>query len=304
MGRGGTAPPRQAGRQRAGPGVGRSGQPSRAGAAYARPVRQPRGRGRVPPELAPPDAHRDHGGAGRFALGRRQARRACRPVRRRTGLGAHRGRPRLSDVYDLRGGPRAARAAGAGEGLRAAADEPGVRARPPGAHGEAGPAGGHGDDREAGRLRRPDEHHDGHAHGRARGVHPARAQVVHLGADVRRVPRAGAGPGRPVLLPGAARAARRHPEHLPHPAAEGQAGQPLQRLLRARVRRDRGLAGRARGPRRQDHHRDGQLHAAGLRDDVGRADAQVPRRGGAPRAPPQRVRRPAGGPAADAQCAG
>ena len=37
-------------------------------------------------------------------------------------------------------------------------------------------------------------------------------------------------PGGPVLLPGPARPARRQPQHLPHPAPQGQARQPLQRV--------------------------------------------------------------------------
>ena len=43
---------------------------------------------------------------------------------------------------------------------------------------------------------------------------PHRAQMVLLGADVRRVPRARPGAGRPVVLPGAARAAGRHAQPL------------------------------------------------------------------------------------------
>ena len=51
-------------------------------------------------------------------------------------------------------------------------------------------------------------------HGRRRRVHAARAQVVHLRADERRLPGAGAGRGRRDLLRGAAGAARRHPQPL------------------------------------------------------------------------------------------
>ena len=60
------------------------------------------------------------------------------------------------------------------------------------------------DDREAGRLRRPCQHHQGRA-GLRRLPHADRAQVVHLGADVRRLPHPGSGARRTVLLPGAAR---------------------------------------------------------------------------------------------------
>ena len=73
--------------------------------------------------------------------------------------------------------------------------------------------------------------------GRRRDLPADRAQVVHQRPDVRPVPRAGAGAGRADLLPRAARAARRHAQHVPHPAAQGQARQPVERVQRARVRR-------------------------------------------------------------------
>ena len=52
----------------------------------------------------------------------------------------------------------------------------------------------------------------------------------------------------------------------PHPAAQGQARQPVQRVERDRARRRVGAPGRRRGPRRPHDHRDGQPHAARLRD--------------------------------------
>lgn len=59
-------------------------------------------------------------------------------------------------------------------------------------------------------------------------------QVVLLGADVGRVLRARPGGrgrrGGAVVLPRAARAPGREPERLPYPAAQGQAGQPRERL--------------------------------------------------------------------------
>ena len=58
-----------------------------------------------------------------------------------------------------------------------------------------------------------------------------RAQVVHVGADVRRVPGAGAGAGRTVVLPDAALPARRHRQRAALPAPQGQARQSLQCLL-------------------------------------------------------------------------
>ena len=62
-------------------------------------------------------------------------------------------------------------------------------------------------------------------------LHAARPQVVHLGADERRLPGAGPGRGRRDLLRGAAGAARRHPQPARRRPAQGQARQPLQRLL-------------------------------------------------------------------------
>ena len=49
----------------AGPGVGQAGQREPAGAAYARPVRQPHRRGRLPPGLAPADGPRRRRGPDR-----------------------------------------------------------------------------------------------------------------------------------------------------------------------------------------------------------------------------------------------
>ena len=105
--------------------------------------------------------------------------------------------------------------------------------------------------------------------GPGRGVRDHRPQVVLLGADVRRLPRARADRRRPVVLPAAAHPARRHAQPLPPPAPEGQARQPLQRLQRGRVRRRLGAHARRGGPRRPDDHRDGQPHAARLRARLG-----------------------------------
>ena len=71
-------------------------------------------------------------------------------------------------------------------------------------------------------------------------------EVVLLGADVRRVPRARAGAGRSLVLPAAPRAARRHAQRLPHPAAQGQARRPLERVERDRARRRAGRSSSAR----------------------------------------------------------
>ncbi|MCK7475468.1 MAG: hypothetical protein MZV49_22845 [Rhodopseudomonas palustris] len=63
-----------------------------------------------------------------------------------------------------------------------------------------------------------------------RGLRAGRPQVLRLGADVRRVPGAGAGAGRAVVLPAAALAAGRHQEPAAGAAPEAQDGQRVQRL--------------------------------------------------------------------------
>ena len=63
-------------------------------------------------------------------------------------------------------------------------------------------------------------------------------------------------------------------------------------------------AGGRGGARHPDDHPDGQPHAARLPDRVGRRDALGRGAGGAPRAPPERVRQAALRPAADAERAG
>ena len=77
-----------------------------------------------------------------------------------------------------------------------------------------------------------------------------RAQVVHVGADVRRLPGAGTGAGRHLLLPDAALPTRRDRQRAALPAAQGQARQPLQCLLRGGVRGRARLADRRGGARR------------------------------------------------------
>ena len=80
----------------------------------------------------------------------------------------------------------------------------------------------------------------------------------------------------------AALAARRHAQPLPPPAPEGQARQPLERVERGRVPRRMGPHGRRRRPRRPDHHRDGESHAARLRDRLVGRHAAGARAGAAP----------------------
>ncbi len=107
--------------------------------------------------------------------------------------------------------------------------------------------------------------------------------------------------GRRDLLRGAAGAAGRHPQPARRRTPQGQARQPLQRLVRARVRRHRRAAARRRGPRGADHHRDGRRHPARLRARLGRADAAGGVRGVVARRPPLGVRLAAGRQAADAE---
>ena len=126
-----------------------------------------------------------------------------------------------------------------------------------------------------------------------------RPQVVLLLPPVRRVPDARPDRRRAVVLPD--RGAR---PRLPGPATQGQAGHALAALLGGRVPgRDR-PAGRRGGPRRADHHPDGQPHPAGLPDRLRLGHALGHRAGHPPRPPPLRLRPHAGGPAGHDQRAG
>ena len=97
-----------------------------------------------------------------------------------------------------------------------------------------------GDDGAAGRLGRARQHDSRvPALGRRarRRVRGHRTEVVLLGPDVRRLRDPRPDGARALVLAGAALAAGRHAQRLPPPAAQGQAGQPLERLGRGRVRR-------------------------------------------------------------------
>ena len=94
---------------------------------------------------------------------------------------------------------------------------------------------------------------------------------------------------------------RRHAQPAGRRTAEGQARQPLQRVLGAGVPRHLGAAARRRGPRRADDHRDGRRHPARLRARLRLADAPGARRGLLARRAPLRVRRAARRQAADAE---
>ena len=225
------------------------------------------------------------------AAGRRRPRRAPAPRGRVHGLVAHRARPRLPDLDDLRRDPGAARRRRAGQGVDAAAGLHDVRPRAAAGRGEARRAVRHGDDREAGRLRRPRQRHRGAAdrptasytlHGHKWFTSAPMNDVFLVLAQARR---------RRDLLRGAAGAARRHPQPARRRPAQGQARQPVQRLLRARVRRHRRAPARRRGPRRAHDHRDGRRDPARLRARLGRADAARGLRGVVARRAPLGVRR-------------
>ena len=143
-----------------------------------------------------------------------------------------RGGPRLPDLDDLLDRPRPAGPARAGADVGAAAHVRAPTTRP---RCRRAPSSGahrrHGHDREAGRLRRPGQHHPGHAHQRRRGPGEEYALIGHkwfcsapmsdlflmlahtdAGLSCFAVPR---------WLPDGTRNAHRDP------AAEGQAGQPV-----------------------------------------------------------------------------
>ena len=182
---------RRAVRQRAGPALGRAGRPQPADPAHPRPLRSPCRRGRIRPRLPRADEGGDRPRPARGAVGRRPAGLARRARRQDLGVDA-RARPHLPDLDDLRRRAGAAQQPRTGGGLRAAAGQPRVRPRTEGARHQGRHHRGHVDDREAGRLRRPRRHHASHAE-RRRQLQPHRPQVVHLGADVRHLPRAGPG---------------------------------------------------------------------------------------------------------------
>ena len=168
---------------------------------------------------------------------------------------------------------------------------------------QARPDRRHVDDREAGRLRRPRQHHDRDRPQAGRHLPADRAQVVHLGADVRRVPDARPGAGGAVLLPGAAGAARRRAQRrCGCMRLKDKLGNQSNASSEIEYDGARRLAGRRGGPRRPDHRRDGQHDPARLRHRHRRpACAPALVQAAHHAAPPQRVRQAADRPAADAQ---
>ncbi len=260
----------------------------RADPPDARPLRQPDRRGGARPVVALVPAAGDRARDPRAsvegpAAGR--ARRARGAVLRLEPGEFWRDVPGLHDLFGHPGAPRGARP---GRRVGAAHHPPELRRRRP---------RGDGDDREAGRLGRARELHPRGPERRRVGDHGP--QVVLLVSVLRPLPDPRAGAGRPVVLPD-----RGPRPGLPHPAAEGQARHALTAVERGRVPRGTRPPGRRGGARHPDDHPDGQPHAARLPDRVGRGDALGRRPGGAPRAPPERVREALVRPAADAERAG
>ena len=240
---------------------------------------------RVPPRLPRaddvPEAPRHRRGAvgGTRRRRARPARRPLHPVR------AGRGRHAVPGHDDLRERPRAAARSGARGTLAAAGGGPRLRSALRAGVRQARRHDRHGHDREAGRVRRADQH-DARGAGRRARVPHRRPQVVLLRADVRCAPDPRAGGRRPVVLPAAALHAGRARQRHPDPAAEGQARRSLERELGSRVlERARG-ARRRRGPRDPDDPRDGHVLPARLRAGFRGADPRCARAGGAPRAAP------------------
>ncbi len=124
-----------------------------------------------------------------------------------------------------------------------------------------------------------------------------RAQVVLQRAHVGRIPCARPGAGGAQLLPAPPGAGRRLPQRLPHPASQGQARQPLERVERGRVREHGRPPGRRGGSRGADHHRDGVANPARLHLRHHGGDAPGRRRGRLARPAPRGVRAAARRPA-------
>ncbi len=200
-------------------------------------TRQPPRRGRVSSGLSRADGAQRACRRAQFDLERRRqaGRRRVRGDTRGEILHGLAGRDRASlpDHHDAGLRRRAGGAAGsAGQG-DAGARHADLRSGICAVVDQARHDARHGHDREAGRHRRALQHDAGGA--RRRRLPHHRAQMVHVGADVRRLPGAGAGRGGIELFLDAALCARRLGQRDPVPAAEGQARQPLQCLLRSRV---------------------------------------------------------------------
>ena len=107
--------------------------------------------------------------------------------------------------------------------------------------------------------------------------------------------------GRPLLLRGAAGPRRRQPQPPRRRTAQGQAGEPVERVLGAGAPRHLGAAARRGGPGGAHDHRDGGGDPARLRARVRVADAPGAGGGVLARRAPLGLRRAAGRQAADAE---
>ncbi len=230
------------------------GQREPSSPAHPRPPRPSHRRGRVPPLVAPADGDRSLSGDPRDALARAPLGRPRGPRGDVDAARTGRGGGAVPDLDDLLGNPRPASRARPGGGVGATAAVALLRRR---AHGSGDRQEGlplrDGHDREAGRLGRASQHHHRPAAERWRArrrLRDHRAQVVHVGADVRRLPRPRPGRGWCLVLSDAAVHPRRRAQPDPPATAQGQARQPLERLLGGRVPRGLGTTDRRGGPRR------------------------------------------------------
>ena len=157
----------------------------------------------------------------------------------------------------------------------------------------------HGHDREAGRVRR--QANTTNAVPTATdGEYRITGHKWFMSAPMR-CPSFSPSTRRALVFPGTPLHTGR-PGQLPSPpASQGQAGQPLQRVVRGRVRGRLGCDGGGRGARCRRHHRDGRPHASRLCHRVGGADASGGHAGHPPHAPPLCVRLTADRQAADAK---
>ena len=232
----------------------------------------------------------------------RRPARPRAPRRRLLRLVADRAGPRLPDLDDVRRGPGAAGRRRDRQGVDAAAGVDDLRLRAAPGGGEGRRAGRHGDDREAGRLRRPRQRDRRRRRPPSTGEYTLDGHKWFTSAPMNDVFLVLAqAPGRAHLLPGAAGPPGRHAQPARRRTPQGQAGQPVQRLLGAGVPRHLGAAARRRGPRGAHDHRDGRRDPARLRARLGVADAAGAGRGVVARRAPVRVRRAARRQAADAE---
>lgn len=184
-----------------------------ARAAHPRPVRQPGRRGRLPPGV--PRDHRRRGASWRAHRGMGRPEAGCRggPGGVVHAVRPGRAGPRLPDVHVARRGPGPATRPRSGPGLVAGSAQSLLRPAADRSGQQVGADVRYGDDGEAGRLRRPRQHH-ARGPGRLRPRRPSssadRSQVVLLGPAVGCLPGSGPGGGRADLLPRTACAGRRH----------------------------------------------------------------------------------------------